>query len=83
MTISIDIPNGHANRVLNAMCNRYGYDPAVHGSGQQAKIDFAKGYLVRVIKEAVMADEADAAVADYPQKRKAASDKADSEIVIT
>jgi hypothetical protein len=65
------------------MCNRYGYDPAIHGNGQQAKIDFAKNYLISVMKEAVMADEADVAVADYDTKRQAAKDKANTEIVIT
>ena len=45
--ITFDVPaGGQANRVLNAVCERNGYDPLIHGS----KLDFLKAWTIRMWK---------------------------------
>jgi hypothetical protein len=83
MEITLDIPANQTNRVVSAMCQRYGYDPALHGEGTPAKQAFVKAYLIGVMLAAVEADEADTAVADYPSKRQDAINKVRTEITIT
>lgn len=75
-TISITVPDAVVARVLDAIAAQYGYDATRDGT----KAQFAKAILARFMKEVVVAYEATAA---GEASRKAAEDKAKTEVSVT
>lgn len=57
-TISITIPNPVVNRVIDAMCNIYSYQPIINGQPNPiTKQEFARLQLIKFMKEAVRKNE--------------------------
>lgn len=75
-TLTINIPNEVVDRVQDALCTRFGYDPLVDGT----KTQFAKKQVARWIKEQVKEHEANTAGATASAS---AASAAESEITLT
>lgn len=91
-TITINIPNGVAKRVLDAITSRYHYKETIKDPksteeiplpdipNPQTKAQFFKGVIVQFLKENVKAYESSKA---SEKARVSAIDKVDSEVNLT
>lgn len=80
-TITLTIPNGVTNRVLDAISTKYGYTGFLaNGTTPQTKAEFVKAWIVRQIMTAVKEQEANTAAATAASNANA---DADTNIVIT
>lgn len=88
-TISIDVPNAVAARVVDAMCATHGYQPTIPDPANsdgpyipnpQTKQQFVKAHLAAYIKSTVLAYEAQQAA---QQASVAAYAAANTDVVIT
>lgn len=75
--LTFDVPAGsQATRILNAVCERNGYNAAIHGT----KLEFLKAWTIRMWKDEAKGFEGSAAGAAAQQAAAAA---VESEITIT
>lgn len=74
--ITISVPAGATNRVLDAIAARHGYNPATDGT----KAAFAKAFIIKLVKQEVRAYERDIAAKAAAATAETA---VDSEISIT
>jgi len=81
MTVTIEIPDALSSRVLNGFASHHGYRPTIGGeANQETKEQFLKRKVIEFIHQAVRFQESEAAARTA---KRAAIDKADSEIVLT
>lgn len=60
--VSITIPNGQLQRVLNGFAVSYGYQDVIEGQpNPQTKAQFLKATVIKIIKDAVKSAEAQTA----------------------
>lgn len=78
-TITLNIPNPVATRVMDAICTKFGYTGFVNGVAQ-TKPEFVKAWIIRDLMNAVKEQEANTAAA--MAAANAVTD-ADTNIVIT
>jgi len=80
-SITINIPDSIAPRVLNGFAANYGYQETINGQpNPQTKAQFAKATLIDIIKRAVTAAEAQTAVT---AARNAAIQDVDSNVTLS
>lgn len=81
-TITINIPNPIANRVINGFAKRYNYSPLLENgdTNPESKAQFAKRKLLEFIKQAVK----EAEIQDATNlSATTAAESADAEIILT
>jgi hypothetical protein len=65
MEIKINIPDAQKDRIIQAFCSQYGYDPYLYGNpslpNPETRPQFAKRMLAQVIKDTVRTWEANEA----------------------
>jgi len=80
-SITINIPDSIAARVLNGFATNYGYQETINGQpNPQTKAQFAKAQLIDIIKGAVKAAEAQTAAT---AARNAAIQDVDNNITLS
>lgn len=80
-TLTLNIPTGVTNRVLDAISTKYGYTGFLaNGVTPQTKPEFVKAWIIKTVMAAVKEQEANTAAATAASN---ANTDADTNIVIT